>query len=179
MVITEYNREHALMYAKRWAFERNPIFYNFAGIGGDCTSYISQCLYAGSCEMNYDSPNPWYYINLDNRSPSWSGVNFFYDFLVTNKGLGPFGLETNAGGLQLGDIIQLQNQQGRFYHTLLVTGFEENTYLVSAHTDDAFGRRLDTYQYAGIRFIHILGVRKTERNKPECFYNLYNGISLV
>ena len=40
----EYNREHALQYAKKWALSRNPLCYNFSGIGGDCTNFVSQCL---------------------------------------------------------------------------------------------------------------------------------------
>lgn len=29
-----YNREKAVEYAKKWALERNPAYYNFDGIGG-------------------------------------------------------------------------------------------------------------------------------------------------
>lgn len=178
LTTTTYNRTFAVEYARRWAFDRNPLFYNFTGIGGDCTSFVSQCVYAGCCEMNYNRTNGWYYNNSNNRAPSWSGVSFFYDFLVTNKGNGPFGVETDANGLEIRDVIQLQNEQGRFYHTLLVTGIDDNTYLVSAHTDDAFDRRLDSYQYAGLRFIHIAGVRKYQKNKADCFNNLFRGSAL-
>lgn len=178
LVTNQYNRGLALEYAKRWAFERNPLFYDFAGIGGDCTSFVSQCVYAGSCEMNYNVPNGWFFENINDRSPSWTGVNPFYDFMINNQGTGPFAVETNPGGLELGDVIQLQNAEGRFYHTLIVTGFDENVYLVSAHTDDAFNRRLDTYNYAGIRFLHIIGVRVNKPASRNCFYNLNNGISI-
>lgn len=178
LITTTYNRTFALEYARRWAFDRNPLFYNFAGIGGDCTSFVSQCVYAGCCEMNYSAENGWYYSNLDNRSPSWSGVSYFFNFMVTNKGNGPFGEETDENGLEIGDVIQLQNSQGQFYHTLLVTGVEDDTYLVSAHTDDAFDRRLDSYNYAGIRFIHIMGVREYQKDAASCFYNFFNGIAL-
>ena len=43
-----YNREKVKEYAKKWAYGRNPKYYNFDSIGGDCTSFISQCIYAGS-----------------------------------------------------------------------------------------------------------------------------------
>ena len=33
LITTTYNRKFALEYARRWAFERNPLFYDFAGIG--------------------------------------------------------------------------------------------------------------------------------------------------
>jgi len=178
LVTTSYDRERAYAYAKRWAFDRNPLFYNFTGIGGDCTSFVSQCIYAGCCEMNYSRENGWYYRNLNDRSPSWSGVSFFYDFIVTNRGNGPFGEEVDEGELEIGDVIQLRNEMDRHYHTLLVTGFEEETYLVSAHSDDAFDRRLDSYTYAGARFLHIIGVREYHKDSKVCFEKFYDGISL-
>lgn len=128
--------------------------------------------------MNYNTANGWYYSSSEKRSPSWSGVSFFYDFLVANKGNGPFGVETDKNELEVGDVIQLRNEQGRYYHTLLVTGFAGGTFLVSAHTDDAYDRSLDTYQYAGIRCIHILGVRKYKEGTGTCFDNLYRGVYL-
>lgn len=49
----EYNRENAVKYAEKWAYSRNPRYYNFDSIGGDCTSFVSQCIFAGSNTMNY------------------------------------------------------------------------------------------------------------------------------
>lgn len=43
-----YKRNLAVAYAKKWALSRNPKYYNFDPVGGDCTNFISQCLYAGS-----------------------------------------------------------------------------------------------------------------------------------
>ena len=48
IVYKEYNRASAVAYARRWALSRNPLFTNFAGRGGDCTNFISQCVYAGT-----------------------------------------------------------------------------------------------------------------------------------
>lgn len=47
-----YDRNSALTYAKKWALVRNPKYYNFDSVGGDCTSFVSQCLFAGSKKMN-------------------------------------------------------------------------------------------------------------------------------
>lgn len=52
-----YNRESVYQYAKNWAFSRNPKYYNFDSIGGDCTNFASQCVYAGCNEMNYNKNN--------------------------------------------------------------------------------------------------------------------------
>ena len=49
----EYVRERAVMYARKYALVRNPLFYSFAGIGGNCTNFVSQCVLAGSCVMNF------------------------------------------------------------------------------------------------------------------------------
>ena len=40
----EYEREKAVQYAKKWAYGRNPEYFNFDPIGGDCTNFISQCI---------------------------------------------------------------------------------------------------------------------------------------
>ena len=94
MINIEYNRQDAVNYANRWALSRNPAYYDYSNIGGDCTNFASQVLYAGTGVMNYNSENGWYYIDANNKSPSWTGVNFFYIFIVNNDGLGPFGEET-------------------------------------------------------------------------------------
>ena len=35
----------------------------------------------------------WYYLSESDRSASWSGVEFLYNFLVSNNSVGPFGKE--------------------------------------------------------------------------------------
>lgn len=177
LAVKEYNRQFAYAYAVRWAYDRNPLFYNFTGIGGDCTSFVSQCVYAGCCEMNYSKINGWYYVDINDRSPSWSGVSFFFDFITANKLNGPFGYETEIEQLEIGDVIQLRNEMERYYHSLIVTGFDSGSILVSAHSDDAFNRRLDSYTYAGARYIHIEGFREYAKDKDICFVNFYEGVS--
>lgn len=173
--IVEYNRENAVKYAKKWANGRNPLFYNFTGIGGDCTNFVSQCIYAGSCKMNYTPTFGWYYASPNNRAPAWSGVPYLYNFIVNNAGAGPFAAETGANGLLPGDFVQLGRASGHFYHTLLVTSVVGGRYYVSTHTFDAFDRALDTYTYEAIRYIHIKGVRVPDDFSPGCFAALYEG----
>ena len=62
MKYKEYDRTAVVEYAKKWAFSRNPKYYNFDSVGGDCTSFASQCIYAGSKKMNYKKDLGWYYI---------------------------------------------------------------------------------------------------------------------
>ena len=159
MSIREYNRSRAVDYAQKWALLRNPAYLDFKGLGGDCTNYISQCVFAGSGQMNYTPTFGWYYISSGNRAPAWTGVVYFYNFMTSNKGLGPFAIEVQASDMQMGDIIQLGRGDGVFYHTLIITGYAGGVPLVSAHTDDSLDRRLDTYYYQRIHYLHILGVR--------------------
>ncbi len=175
LVTMEYNRAQAVMYAKRWALGRNPLFENYAGIGGDCTNFVSQSIYAGSCVMNYTETFGWYYVSPTDRAPAWTGVQFLYNFLTTNAGEGPYASETEAG--EIGDAVQLANEEGVYYHTLLITGEDESGYLVSAHTNDALDRPLASYSYADSRILHIEGVRLRipERYRPNCFRDFIAG----
>lgn len=159
----EYNRSEAVRYALRWALARNPDFYDYADLGGDCTSFASQCVYAGCGVMNYTPTFGWYYISGSDKSPSWSGVEYFYDFMTTNDGIGPYAANVPLERLLPGDIIQLGNRNGNFYHTLVLTMIKSvrgvRNYYICAHNNDAFQRNLNTYNYAQLRCLHILGAR--------------------
>ena len=176
MTTYEYNRDHAVEYAKRWALGRNPLFGNFTGMGGDCANFASQCILAGTCQMNFTDTFGWYFENYNNRAPAWTGVPYLYNFLTTNKGVGPFGKEMPVEELELGDIIQLGTTTDSFYHTLVITGASDCGWLISCHTDDALERPLCTYDYRHCRGIHIEGFRCAGRNcRRNCFRNLIDG----
>ena len=184
IVYKEYNRARAVEYARRWALSRNPLFTNFAGRGGDCTNFVSQCVYAGSCRMNFTPDFGWYYIDQNDRAPAWSSVEFFYDFLTgrpdfigMNGGIGPYGLEVDSTGGIEGDVVQLADETGDFYHTLIISGFSEGQTLVCAHTNDALDKPLSTYAFSSLRYIHIEGVRLNIAD-DSCFSDLFEGISL-
>lgn len=184
IVYKEYNRARAVEYAKRWALARNPLFINFAGRGGDCTSFVSQSIYAGSCQMNFTRDFGWYYVSDTDRAPAWSSVEYFYDFITgaqsfstRNGNVGPYGFEVDSRGVVEGDVVQLADSTGDFYHTLMITGFSEGQTLVSAHTNDALDKPLTEYNFASLRYIHIEGVR-VEVEDDNCFFDLIEGISL-
>ena len=180
MLVTKpYLRERSVIYAKKYAFGQNPIFGNFRGIGGNCTNFVSQCIYAGSCVMNYTPTFGWYYVSLDDRSPSWTGVEYFYNFMVGNTDVGPYGRDAALDELEIGDVIQLGNNRDGFYHTLLAVGFEGEDVLVAAQTDDAYARPLSTYSYDFARFIKILGVRVDVEIRDDCFNSVLGGIAII
>lgn len=155
-----YDREAAVAYARRWAFGRNPAYFNFETLGGDCTNFASQCIFAGAGVMNFTPVYGWFYRSADDRTASWTGVEYLYRFLVGNTGAGPYAEVVPPDRLQRGDIVQLGRETGDFYHSPVVVGFSGNNILVAAHTYDAYGKTLASYRAAVVRGIHILGVRK-------------------
>ncbi len=155
-----YNREAAAAYAHKWAYGFNPDFYNFDDIGGDCTNFASQCLYAGGLEMNYTPVFGWYYRSVNDRAPAWTGVNELYDFLVNNKGVGPRARVVDFAGIELADLIQINfGRSDRFDHTPVVVDVGERTpetILVAAHSCPADCRPLSSYNYRAVRCLHII-----------------------
>lgn len=149
-----YNRKNAILYAQKWAFKRNPKYYNYDLLGGDCTNFISQCLYAGLPHMNYQGYG-WYYADANHKSASWTGVEFLYNFLINNSGNGPRGTLIVKDELELGDLIQLSFNQNIYSHTLIITQIQNQNILVCAHSNDALNRHLDSYIYEKIRYIKI------------------------
>ena len=180
-----YNRERAVEYARKWALSRNPLFIDFTGIGGNCTNFVSQCIFAGCPVMNYTETFGWYYISAENRAPAWSGVDEFYnfitgapDFVASNGGVGPFGvLATQPQQIMTGDVIQLKNMAEDFYHTLIISGFTDNDVLVCAQSNDALDRPISTYNYAALRVIHIEGAR-AEIDSEQSFRSILDGVSI-
>lgn len=154
-----YNRAAAVAYAHKWAFARNPLFYNFDDIGGNCTNFASQVLYAGGAVMNPTPTYGWYYYGLNNRSPSWTGVEYLHRFLVNNRGVGPVAVETDISQMQPGDIIQLSHDGITYTHTPVVVSVgnppTESNILVAANTYDSDNRRLDSYPHPYRRYLHI------------------------
>ena len=157
-----YDREKAVKYARKWAYSRNPQYYSFDEIGGDCTNFVSQCLYAGCGIMNYTPDLGWYYNSPDDRSAAWTGVEYLYNFLVLNKGNGPYGEEQPLSGAETGDVIQLSFDGIKFTHNLIITGTtlfpSPDNILIACHSFDSLDRKLGTYNYKLARLVHILGV---------------------
>ncbi|HAH77953.1 MAG TPA: amidase [Ruminococcaceae bacterium] len=158
--LVAYDRARAVRYAEAWALKRNPRYMNFDGMGGDCTNFASQCLFAGCGVMNYARDVGWYYIGPNRRAAAWSGVEYLHRFLVANRGAGPFAVEADPADLRPGDLVQLGTAGGRFYHTPVVVAVAGGQILVAAHTFDALYRPLSSYSFSALRCLHIAGARR-------------------
>ena len=163
MKTVEYDRAAAAEYAMTWAYLRNPRYLAFDALGGDCTNFVSQCVYAGCRVMNRTPVYGWYYDSADDRTASWSGVEYFCNFITTNEGEGPFGRVVPIRRAMTGDVVQLGDERGRFYHSLIIAYIsgeaDFDTVRVCAHDFDANLKLLSSYSFAEARFIHIEGAR--------------------
>ena len=159
-----YDRGKAVAYAHQWAYSRNPAYYDFSELGGDCTNFASQILYAGTGVMNYTPMMGWFYVNANQRTASWTGVQYFYNFLLLNRGPGPFAKEVALATVEPGDFIQFTPDGTAYTHTLAVVEIgrpaTKSNVLVAAHTFNADERPLSSYTIRELRCIHILGYRR-------------------
>ena len=163
MHLAPYDRRAAVLYAHRWAYGRNPAFYDYENLGGDCTNFASQCIYAGSGIMNFTPTFGWYYIDANQKAPAWTGVPYLYNFLTREEQTaGPAARPCELADLHPGDLIQLSFNGTDFRHSPVVVSVghpaaPENV-LIAAHSYDADDRPLSTYDYREIRFLTIFGV---------------------
>lgn len=121
---SNFDITEACNYAETFALKSNPNYKSFENIGGDCTNFVSQILYAGGVKQTKTwSP----YTN------SWVRVEDFYLYLTTNN------LATklsNENSLSKGCIIQFYTPQiGRFFHNGFITyELPNNDYLYCCHS---------------------------------------------
>lgn len=161
-IMIPYDRSAAIAYAHKWAYGRNPAYFDYEEIGGDCTNFASQCLYEGVGIMNFTPTFGWYYIDANRKAPAWSGVQYFYNFMTRKEiSPGPFALQTGLNKVLPGDFVQLRFRGDQFGHTPIIVemGYPatlDNT-LVAAHSYDADWRPISSYSFQEIRFLHIVG----------------------
>ena len=164
---TPFDTTKAIEYAHRWALDRNPNFLNFDELGGDCANYISQILLAGGCPMDYTPTWGWYYSDGNDKSPSWIGVEYLYNYLMREKESGIFAVEISAEEAKVGDIVQMSFNGRYFQHMAFIIEasrtpnepFSYDSIKINAHSFDSQNRALDTYQWRNIRFLRILGYK--------------------
>jgi len=113
--------------------------------------------------MNYTPVYGWYYITANERTASWTGVQYLYNFLTSNTGPGPYAVETDISRMQPGDLCQLALNRNEFHHTPVIVAVGNpptlENILVAAHSRDLDYKPLGTYNYRALRFLHIEGVR--------------------
>jgi hypothetical protein len=139
---------------------------------GDCTNFVSQCIYAGGIPMDYKGKEyeQWkWYNNSYNAAPvpkgrvaSWTGVEALYNYCKLNSGYGMSAVAGSQwGDLHIGDVVQFGKNDDNYFHSVIITGYvydDEDTlkdFLISSHTTDRHNYPLSAYSYPLRRYIHI------------------------
>lgn len=158
-----YNRENAASYAESCALSPNALYEDLGG--QNCTNFVSQCLYYGGLEMitnggawgiadKQDTYNWFYYqgsglIYADDWvSHSFTSASAFYEhwgppnmraYQVISYETGEDALndiDFLINYLTKGDVIQLKDDTGDIYHTMIV--YEDNVECDGAHYEVDF-----------------------------------------
>lgn len=167
--LQEYNRNLAVQYARTWATSRNPKYKDYDQWGGDCTNFISQCIYAGKIPFDNqgrDELSKWYWYSDNSRTPSWTSADVFARYILKNNNEntynhGVYAVEAEYNELELGDIVQLI-YEGRAFHTMIISkvilddkGYLLD-YLICQHTYDLLDYPLSQKE-GERRYIKIFG----------------------
>jgi len=135
-----YDRQGAAAYADRYWESANPAYVEFEV---DCSSYVSQCIFAGGAPMNYTDrrDSGWWYSGMsgsrENWSYSWAVADSLRRYLSAGRS---HGLRAKVAGsaqeLEPGDVISYcWKGDGRFGHSTVVAAKDKNGMpLVNAHT---------------------------------------------
>lgn len=113
--------------------------------------------------MDFRPTYGWYYIDTNEKSPSWTGVPYFFNFMTrSEETVGPVAIDSTIERIRPGDVLQLSFQEQEWNHTpvvIAVNSPDPAGILVAAHSYDADNRPLSSYEYRDIRFLHFIGVR--------------------
>lgn len=136
-----YSDSAAVAYARKWAKSRNSQYNSYSS---DCTNFVSQCVEAGGKNMTKPSTVPigikettsyWYsvrykewhgnsYVYKWNESTSFIRVADFYTYWK-NKGITTASYSSKEklqNGAAIGDVVQLKNGDGKWFHSIIITG---------------------------------------------------------
>lgn len=148
--LSSYSGEDAAAYAKKYADGNNSTYPHYAT--GDCTNFVSQCIYAGGIKMDgsnnksgtYDSTTDWYCIYINSFlgfrqyavTTSWIRVA---DFNTYMSSLATKSTKTTISSLisacEVGDPVLLADKTtGTPYHAIIISGKDSSTAYYSGHT---------------------------------------------
>ncbi len=150
-----YSPSKAASYGVNWALTYNTP--NFPKYSSDCTNFVSQCVNAGGKSFKYH-PNyknlsavysttsywysyhylSWQPLHQYKESTSFIRVNDFYTYWK-NHGASIIEcatVSTLQKKVKVGDIVQLRNVSGSWYHSVIITSGSNGNFKYSAHSNN-------------------------------------------
>lgn len=152
--LSGYSASDAANYAVKWGEDHNSVYPNYSLSGGDCTNFVSQCIYAGGLAMNgssasvgtVDSTSKWYCIYIKSTlgvrkyaiTTSWIRVSDFNTYLgsLVSKSTKTT-LSTLISSCSAGDVVQLADKTtGTPYHSIIINAKGSATAYFCGHTSN-------------------------------------------
>lgn len=161
--VSGYSASDAAAYAVKWGEARNDIYPNYNLSGGDCTNFVSQCIYAGGFDMNgssasvgtVESTSKWYCIYIKSTlgvrryavTTSWvrvSDFNTYLSSLVTKSTKTT--LSSLISSCSAGDVVQLADKTtGTPYHSIIINSKDSTTAHFCGHSKDRSDKDVKAY----------------------------------
>lgn len=161
--LSGYSASDAAEYAVKWGEDKNSVYPNYGLSGGDCTNFVSQCIYAGGLSMKgssasagtVESTSDWYCIYIKSTlgirkyavTTSWIRVSDFNTFLSS---LVSKSTETTLSSLisacSAGDVVQLADKTtGTPYHSIIINAKDTSTAYFCGHTSNRSNANVKEY----------------------------------
>lgn len=141
---TNYDRIKARDYAWEWwgpnTSDYNPAYNNYAGSGGDCANFVSQCIYAGGVPI-HDGWSPY--------SVAWINAAGLRDNMLRNG----YATKEDAWETNAGNFAYTSAGQG---HIVLVTLNDTVTLAYTAHTTNCKNQPFSQANINGGYFFYII-----------------------
>lgn len=158
-----YDRAAAYDYLMAYCDERNPAWYAYDDVGGNCMNFGSQVLLAGGIPEDEKGDEEWYWDGQNDLDLSWINVGRFYDYCRKNEGYGLVA-DTEAGYYtgEVGDVL-IVGFNGDHRHTTVISDIVKdkagNTvdYLISCNTTNYRDFPASAYYYTFHRLVKIFG----------------------
>lgn len=142
--IAGYNPTAAKNYAHKWAYSKNNDYNYYGSNGGDCTNFVSQCLYAGGLKETKPSRKPngimgttsYWYSDKPNVSTPWIRVSDFHSYWAPKVPDANYqGDTTVSRNGNIGDVVQFRYAGTlKRWHTMIITKKDKNQVYLSGHT---------------------------------------------
>ena len=158
-----YDRAAAYDYLMAYCDERNPAWYAYDEVGGNCMNFGSQVLLAGGIPEDEKGDEEWYWDGQNDLDLSWINVGRFYDYCRDNEGFGLVA-DTEAGYYtgEVGDVL-IVGFAGDHRHTTVISHVVKDEsgdtvdYLISCNTTNYRDFPASAYYYTFHRLVKIYG----------------------
>lgn len=158
-------------YADKWALSFNPDYTSWAGKGGDCANFSSQCLYAGGIP----SDSTWY-----KDSGSWIDNAALRNYL-TSQGYGYVIEDPSPSQIEAGDLLfyKWKSTSSRTNHVVVCVGKNNaGTPIIDSHTSAQYHVPWNYGHAAKTYLLKMDTVRDSAvsngEDAPKPMYRLYN-----